>query len=192
MRNACRLQGFERSLILPKSVKLRSYTVSWKSRGAGGCPTSGVNVYLSSLAVGVEVRSSTGFVDGLNIKQLRSVWSSALCLHSVASLQREQLGGSFETLYSACLMQKRQVHFVMLFTLFSPLITVSLYRMRSMLQTLTRDHDHAWSNTANYMQWARFLRALGLLGKAPTHNTIETGSAQLLIFFVTLQGQLRY
>ena len=130
--------------------------------------------------MGVEVRSSTGFVDGLNIKQLRSVWSSALCLHYVASLQREQLGGSFETLYSACLMQKRQVHFVMLFRLFSPLITVSLYSMMSMLQTLTRDHDHAWSNTANYMQWARFLRALGLLGKAPAHNTIETGSAPLL------------
>ena len=93
---------------------------------------------------------------------------------------KREVGGSFETLYSACLMQKRQVHFVMLFRLFSPLITVSLYSMMSMLQTLTRDHDHAWSNTANYMQWARFLRALGLLGKAPTHNTIETGSAPLL------------
>ena len=104
----------------------------------------------------------------------------ALCLHSVASLQREKWGVVLRPCIPLVWCKRDRVHFVMLFRLFSPLITVSLYSMMSMLQTLTRDHDHAWSNTANYMQWARFLRALGLLGKAPTHNTIETGSAPLL------------
>ena len=39
---------------------------------------------------------------------------------------------------------------VMLFRLFSPLITARLYSMISMLKTLTR--DHAWPNTVHYMQ----------------------------------------